>query len=167
MNYMTYPTYLGIDPGAHGCIVAITPRDDDHPLVAACRLHNHARFEVIDWVRQYDGLGGFGDNPHVAIEKVSSSPQMGVRSAFSFGQSFGWLEGILQTLGFPHQYVRPQTWQSDLQIPPRKKKTQPEHKRVILDFARAAYPQEIMTADVADALLIAHWCRQQHKGEER
>jgi Holliday junction resolvasome RuvABC endonuclease subunit len=143
--------YIGIDPGASGCVAVL---HNDFSVSATCRMTNTAFFEVVDFLRGYTQQG----TPHVVLEKVASSPQMGVRSAFTFGQSYGRIEGALVALEIAHSYVRPQDWQASLGIPKRGKKTQPEHKRTLAEKARALYPKESITADVADALLIAHWC---------
>lgn len=143
--------YIGIDPGASGCVVAL---HNDFTVSATCRMSNTAFFEVVDFLRGYAEQG----TPHVVLEKVASSPQMGVRSAFTFGESYGRIEGALVALKIAHSYVRPQQWQAALGIPKRGTKTQPQHKRTLAETARALYPKESVTADVADALLIAHWC---------
>jgi len=145
---------IGIDPGASGCVVVLYHGESP----AICRMKTSPKCEVIDFLRGYVDSPLSSGTAHVALEQVASSPQMGVRSAFAFGQGYGWLEGVLSALQLPFTYVRPQVWQKDLAIPKKKEKTQPEHKRVLVDKARQLYPKEKITADVADALLIAHWC---------
>lgn len=45
----------------------------------------------------------------IAIEQVYSRTGQGVKSVFSFGQRFGELEGMLQTLSLPYTYCSPTT----------------------------------------------------------
>ncbi len=54
------------------------------------------------------------------LEDVSSSPQMGVTSAFSFGRSFGGIEGIAAVFDWPIRYVSPAKWKRALGVPAQK-----------------------------------------------
>ena len=47
---------------------------------------------------------------HVIVEKVSAMPGQGVTSMFSFGRSFGVIEGILAAFEIPATYVMPSVW---------------------------------------------------------
>jgi crossover junction endodeoxyribonuclease RuvC len=47
---------------------------------------------------------------HVVVEKVSAMPGQGVTSMFSFGRSFGVIEGILAAFEIPATYVMPSVW---------------------------------------------------------
>lgn len=44
------------------------------------------------------------------LEKVTSSPQMGVVSSFRFGESYGVVQGVLAALGVRRFNVTPQVW---------------------------------------------------------
>jgi len=48
------------------------------------------------------------------IEAVHSSPQMGVRSAFSFGRAAGGVEAWAMAYGLPVEFVTPAKWKKDL-----------------------------------------------------
>ena len=100
------------------------------------------------------------------IEKVHSSPQMGVVSAFSFGANTGHWEGILDTLQIPWQSVRPQTWQKGI-VPKKKSATD----KPGLLVARRLWPDAPLTLKKhdgrADALLIARWGYLQMIGGEK
>ncbi len=54
------------------------------------------------------------------LERVSSSPQMGVTSAFQFGRSYGGIEGIAAAFGWPIEYVTPAKWKKALGVPAEK-----------------------------------------------
>lgn len=47
---------------------------------------------------------------HVVVEKVSAMPGQGVTSMFSFGRSFGLIEGIVAAFEIPATYVMPSVW---------------------------------------------------------
>ncbi|GAC1502610.1 MAG: hypothetical protein NVS1B6_09390 [Steroidobacteraceae bacterium] len=53
---------------------------------------------------------------HAYVEAVASSPQMGVSSAFAFGQGAGIIEGVLAALGGPVTSVTPAVWKKALQV---------------------------------------------------
>ena len=93
---------IGIDPGKSGAIVSMT---DDGNFIAECRLSDTPA-DVWNWLDAVHRNGR-----HAFVEKVSSSPQMGVTSAFTFGRGVGFLEGILTAAGIPFEYVAPQKWQ--------------------------------------------------------
>ena len=48
-----------------------------------------------------------------AVEKVGAMPHQGVSSMFSFGQSFGYILGVLAACGIPYQLVPPRVWKKD------------------------------------------------------
>lgn len=48
-----------------------------------------------------------------AVEKVGARPGQGVTSMFSFGQSFGFILGVLTAFGIGYQLVSPMKWKSE------------------------------------------------------
>jgi hypothetical protein len=85
------------------------------------------------------------------IEQVSSSPQMGVVSAFSFGRGYGNLEMALTAAGIPFERVRPQVWQKALNCLTKGS------KNVTKQRAQELFPNIKCTHAVSDALLIAEY----------
>ena len=69
-------------------------------------------WELVVSISLEAGTGGMGIRAY--LEAVSSSPQMGVVSAFSFGRGYGNLEMALTAAGIPFERVRPQVWQKAL-----------------------------------------------------
>jgi crossover junction endodeoxyribonuclease RuvC len=47
---------------------------------------------------------------HCYVERVSARPNQGVTSVFSFGRSFGVIEGILAAYQIPVTFVMPTVW---------------------------------------------------------
>jgi len=89
----------------------------------------------------------------VYIEKVHSSPQMGVKSAFTFGDNFGaWNEFIRGSLVANKVLVPPQVWQKTyphlqgIQGNPRKK--------MLKLLAEESHPDIKLTLATCDAILI-------------
>ena len=58
---------------------------------------------------------------HVYIEEVNASPQMGVVSAFSFGEGKGILLGAAAALNVPVTLVKPTNWKKIMRIPADKR----------------------------------------------
>ena len=138
--------YIGVDPGKSGAIVVMYSNGEwtymkntepAHDLALFLRGHNGAR-------------GGYA-----AIERVSSSPQMGVKSAFTFGSSFGLLLGLLTACEVPFIQVSPRRWQAALGC------LSGGDKHVTFEAAQQLYPAggEHVTRCMADALLLAEYCR--------
>jgi hypothetical protein len=135
--------YIGIDPGKTGAIAfidgnqawSVKNRETMHDLVEAVRDATEGRTCT------------------AVIEKVHSSPQMGVVSAFTFGQSYGQLEMLLTALGIRYEHVSPQKWQGDM-----KCRTGGD-KNITKAKAQQLFPDVKITHANADALLIAEYCR--------
>jgi len=87
------------------------------------------------------------------IEQVHSSPQMGVKSAFTFGNGFGHLEMALTAAGIPFERVRPQVWQKSMGCMTGGDKNVSKRK------AQELFPHIKCTHATSDALLIAEFGR--------
>ena len=144
---MKYEITIGIDPGANGGIAWITNgkacvEKMPDTLQDLWELLESIVFEVPDFtpyqVKAY-------------IEQVSSSPQMGVVSAFSFGRGYGNLEMALTAARIPFERVRPQVWQKALGCMTKGDKNVSKSK------AQELFPDRKITHATADALLIAYY----------
>lgn len=92
---------------------------------------------------------------HVVVEKVSAMPGQGVTSMFSFGRSFGLIEGILAAFEIPATYVMPSVWTKGIGRGAGKDASRaracelyPSHQK---QFAR------VKDDGRADAVLIGTW----------
>jgi len=91
---------------------------------------------------------------------VHAMPKQGVSSTFKFGQNFGTLLGILAALGIPHERITPGKWQKEFGLIRRdKNETITEKKNRHKARAQELFPAVRVTHAVADALLIAEFCR--------
>lgn len=105
---------IGIDPGLEGAI-AVLYVDSDGLVVS--HIFDMPTVQLTKGKRQVSehGLIGLlvdiGQVDHVAVETVTSSPQMGVTSAFNFGRGVGVIATALVALKRPTTYLRPQEWQ--------------------------------------------------------
>lgn len=91
--------FIGIDPGAQGFLAAINTENGE---VAFVQYNTKAYADFLEEVSLKQCF--------CVVEHVWSSPQMGVRSAFSFGEKLGEIHGMLDALGIPYQMVIPQKW---------------------------------------------------------
>jgi hypothetical protein len=87
------------------------------------------------------------------LEQVSSSPQQGVVSAFTFGNGYGHLEMALTAAGIPFERVRPQVWQKAMGCLTKGDKNVSKRK------AQELFPHLKITHATADACLIAEYGR--------
>jgi len=143
---MKHQITIGIDPGANGAIAWIDERGKScvekmpDTLQDLWDLIQSIGFEVPDF-KPYE--------VKAYIEQVSSSPQMGVKSAFTFGNGFGHLEMALTAAGIPFERVRPQVWQKAMGCMTKGDKNVSKRR------SQELFPQIKVTHAIADALLIA------------
>jgi crossover junction endodeoxyribonuclease RuvC len=136
---------IGIDPGKSGAIAVIWP---DGEMCKTAARGDWTPADQVDWLLGYDLEGAVA-----YIEKVHSSPQMGVVSAFSFGKSLGFLLGVLTAAKIPYREVTPQKWQSAMDCMTRGNKNVTKHA------AQKLWPTIKITHRDADARLIAEYGR--------
>ena len=143
-------TIIGLDPGTNGGIAWIT---DGKPCAEKMPDTLQDLWELIVSISLNAGSGGTG--VHAYLEQVYSSPQQGVKSAFTFGNGFGHLEMALTAAGIPFTRVRPQIWQKELNC------LTGGQKNITKQRAQELFPSIKVTHAIADALLIAKYGTQQ------
>lgn len=147
---MTGQRIIGIDPGANGGIAVLFEdgrtwamgMPGDSELIGVLRDLSHADTPVQP-VAFLELVGGY-------IGKGQPGSAM-----FRFGESFGFVRGVLQTLRIPTELVRPQVWQRGL--PGVKGSEGVKRKRLLKEHAARLFPDLKVTLATADALLIARW----------
>ena len=144
--------FMGIDPGKSGGIAIVF---SDGLRSREWKIPDTERdlWEIFLDAAQYTQFA--------MIERVHSSPQMGVRSAFSFGQSYGTLRGMLIALEIPFDEVAPSKWQKHQRCLTKGDKNVSKKK------AQQLFPKVKMTHAIADSLLIGDYCRQIRLAIER
>jgi hypothetical protein len=138
---------IGIDPGASGAIAWIDERGKSCVEKMPDTLQD--LWELIRDITNSPRSAIDGRKYKAYIEQVSSSPQMGVVSAFSFGRGYGNLEMALTAAGIPFERVRPQVWQKAMGCMTKGDKNISKQK------AQELFPDKKVTHATADALLIA------------
>jgi crossover junction endodeoxyribonuclease RuvC len=144
--------YLGIDPGKQGSISVISVNNLTHATkstLESCKL-SETEQDIWCWLNDsVDMLSAVA-----TIEKVASSPQMGVVSAFTFGRGYGFLVGMLTAIQIPFKYITPQQWQKGMKCLTKG------DKNVSKAAAQRLWPKIKITHNNADSLLIAEYGRQ-------
>lgn len=151
--------FIGIDPGKTGAIAVInefaeiidvkkmpaTPGDILRFLVEQEEAAIKASVTPSDTIR-------------AALEYVRASPLMGVVSVSTFMRNYGHLEMALTAAGIPYYDVHPARWQRYLGC------LSSGDKNITKAKAAELWPATKITHAIADALLIAEWCRRKHVG---
>lgn len=167
----------GVDPGLDGAMAFLDA--DSHRVAAmigmpALRLAKgkggkreiSMRSLVVLIEREVIGLG-FRVG-HVFLERVSSSPQMGVTSAFQFGRGYGGIEGIIAALGWPVEYVTPAKWKRVMAVPADKHDARARACQLLPEDAHLWTPQrgianqEQCSGRAEAALIAAYGLRSLH-----
>lgn len=140
-------TTMGIDPGVNGGIAWIM---DGKPCVEKMPDTLQDLWELVQDIAN-------NGECHAYLEQISSSPQMGVVSAFTFGRGYGNLEMALTAAGIPFTRIRPQVWQKELGCMTKGDKNITKRK------AQELFPSIKVTHATADSLLIAKYGQTQTK----
>lgn len=141
--------YIGIDPGKKGGVAVI---DGDGAEVYA--------WDDQTFVNVMAATMNKG-KCIAAVEKVGSMPNQGVKSMFSFGQSFGFILGVLTAFGIGYQLVPPTLWKREFGLLHTE-------KQASVDVAKRLFPGVSLlptercrkeSDGMSDALLICEYAR--------
>ena len=139
--------YLGIDPGKIGGAAVVSPNCAPLDTIA---FDKSTERDISEFFREWSMRKGM----LTALEKVHSMPKQGVKSAFTFGQGYGFLRGLL----FAHKIrfidVSPHKWQLKMNC------LTGGDKRITKGKAEQLFPMIAVTHSIADALLLAWYVRQ-------
>lgn len=144
-------TICGIDPGIGGAIALVSASGvvcHDMPTVEI----RGKRHVCPAGVRQ---LLVDAKPDVVVLEHVQGVQGTGATSAFSFGRSFGLLEGVVAGLQLRHVLVRPQAWTKTLGVSRDKGQHRAAAQR--LWPTQAHLFARVRDDGRADAALMAHW----------
>jgi len=137
-------TIVGIDPGKTGAIAAITGEKSATFRMPVVGNELDGRV-ITDLIREAD---------LIIVERVHSMPGQGVKSMFSFGQSYGYVLGICAAMGKRVELVTPQSWKAVILA--GTKKTKDDAKA----WAQRCYPCDFKrTEGECEALAIAEYGR--------
>lgn len=161
---MPEPVYIGIDPGSSGGLACLAGRS----TISGTMPETEA--DIYEWILSLKAPPWHDSERFAVIEKVGGFIQ-GVpapgSAMFKFGVSYGGLRMALIACGIPFEEVTPQKWQKALGISPRDNKgneSKSAFKNRLKAKAQQLFPGEKITLAVADALLIAEYCRRVRSG---
>lgn len=159
--------YIGIDPGVSGGIAIL---DDSGKVIEIHKMPETNRDILVLFGAAHPGVPRIP--ARAVLERVSASPQMGTVSAFTFGKGYGGLRMALAAGQIPYDEVAPLKWQNAMGCAqPRrapgepKKKIGGKDKNISKRRAQELFPAEWVTHSIADALLLAEYCRRKAVGE--
>lgn len=140
--------YIGIDPGKSGGVAYI---DTETGLALTLPYSDRALIAT---------LRGVGNNVMCCLEKVGARPGQGVTSMFNFGQSVGFIKGVLETLEVPYQEITPQKWKNEFGLNADKAASVEVCGRLFPGVGLLATPKCKKPHDgMAEALLMAEYAR--------
>ena len=151
---------IGIDPGLNGAI-AVLQGDHltiiDMPTMTIERNGKSKRqVSASDLAEIIKRFAPDGVNTTCALcEKVSAMAGQGVTSVFSFGRSFGMIEGILATLHISTTFVPPATWTKGVGRSPGKDASRARAMELFPSYQQLF--SRVKDDGRADAALIAYW----------
>lgn len=143
--------FIGIDPGKSGGIAYIdteqgfagTEPYSDKALIDLCSSASRESQSVM-----------------CCLEKVGAMPGQGVVSMFNFGQSVGYIKGVLESFRIPYQEVTPQKWKREFSLTSDKAKSAEVCRKLFPDVSLLATPRCKKPHDgMAEALLMAEYAR--------
>ena len=142
--------WIGVDPGKKGGYAWIW---DDKVTVHP--------WDDANFVQDMHLLFLCADKPIAAVEKVGAMPGQGVSSTFSFGQSYGFILGVLSAFGIGVQLVPPTVWKREFGLlHTQKQDSVAVAKRLFPGVSLIATERSRKESDgMSDSLLICEWAR--------
>lgn len=143
--------FIGIDPGKNGGIAYIDTAENisgtepysDKALIDLCRGILCGSYKAV-----------------CCLEKVGAMPGQGVVSMFNFGQSVGYIKGVLEAYRIPYQEITPQKWKREFGLTSNKAKSVEVCRKLFPDVDFLATPRCKKPHDgMAEALLMAEYAR--------
>lgn len=147
--------FIGIDPGKSGALMAI---NEKRAIVCSRPYGREEYINALTHMNKHFDC-------HCVVEHVGAMPKQGCVSMFNFGENFGFIQGILETIGMPYELVRPQKWKRIFSCT--------SDKNTSIEVARRLFPEaKLLRTDrckkpddgMAEALLMAEYARRIQNG---
>lgn len=171
--------YIGIDPGMSGYLCVLTDESGVHlePTPTLPTGKGSARRYNVPELLRVVGLAA-AKAEHAVIEKQQSMPQQGVASTFKTGFGYGLWVMALTAAEVPFEAVSSSSWKAKLRIkalpgPGTAAQRKKAAKSLAIETAQRLYPHvnlyptersRVPSADMAEALLLAHFARHRATG---
>lgn len=142
--------YIGIDPGRNGGIAYI---DTEYNNSGTEPYSDKGLIELCKYVKN-------GGKVMCCLEKVGAMPGQGVVSMFNFGQSVGYIKGVLESFKIPYQEITPQKWKREFGLSSKKAASVEVCNKLFPEVDLLATPKSKKPHDgMAEALLMAEYAR--------
>lgn len=159
---------VGVDVGIGGGLAVLSDKlTRSTPMPIFKGVESASKIDIVgvkkwieDAVVAYVMAGGGNVIPTVVIEIQRPMPKQGVTSMFHLGESFGLLQALPLTMGWPLRLVQPKSWKNVVLEGTAKDKT------AAIEYVRAKYPNIDINVGVrkviyhdgmADAVCIADY----------
>ena len=145
--------FIGIDPGKKGGLACIDTQS------GICYTEPYSDKALLDmcW-----GESRSGNTKHImcCLEKVGAMPGQGVVSMFNFGQSVGYIKGVLEAFRIPYQEITPLKWKREFGLTSDKAISAEVCRKLFPDISLLATEKCKKPHDgMAEALLMAEYAR--------
>lgn len=145
--------FIGIDPGKSGGIAVIDTKN------GGCYAVPYSDKDLLD-ICQDTSQSGAAEHIVCCLEKVGARPGQGVVSMFSFGQSVGYIKGVLESFRIPYQEIVPQKWKKEFGLNSDKAASAETCRKLFPETNLLATPKCKKPHDgMAEALLMAEYAR--------
>lgn len=113
---------IGIDPGNAGALAFLDPENNRMRIIDMPTFEYETTKKRVK-IDPYAIKVELSAQPvsHIYLEEVHASPQMGVVSAFSFGEGKGIIKGVAAARGIPLTETKPTQWKKQMRIPADKR----------------------------------------------
>lgn len=146
---------IGIDPGVSGALAFVFL--DRIEVADMPTIEVRGKRHVCAHGLRSTLLGRITDDAVAAVvlEHVQGVQGTGATSAFSFGRSFGLVEGVVAGLSLPLTLVRPQAWTKALGV----SRDKGAHRQAAANLwpRQAELFARVKDDGRADAALLCHW----------
>lgn len=146
---------IAIDPGKNGGIAYSLELGETHAL----RMPPTPG-DILDTLRSIRAITGPSVECYMEglVKYIPGNSQSG-SSSIVYGRNYGFIEGVIQTLGIKLHSVRPQTWMKALKFGVKGERSKTEWKNTLKAEAQRLFPSETVTLCTADALLILEYSK--------
>ena len=146
---------IAIDPGKNGGIAYSLEHGETH-----CVRMPPTPGDILDTLRNIRAITGPSVECYMeALVKYIPGNKQSGSSSIVYGRNYGFIEGVIQTLGIKLHSVRPQVWMKGMGLGTKGKSSKTEWKNKLKGEAQRLFPTEEVTLDTADALLILEYSR--------
>lgn len=150
-------TVIAIDPGISGGIAVMRG-----PKISTLSLKKIPDADIVSFFQGVDrGAVAYLEKVGGFIPKGEDGEGQPGSRMFTFGDSYGFLRGVLAALDIRTVLVVPQMWQRGI---PGRKGSYAERKRALREHATKLFPDVAISAETADALGILHYARFRETG---